>query len=355
MLSSVSCPVTEPSQVGEARRLAQGLARSLGFDEVASGRVGIIVTEAAGNLCRHAGGGEIVLSPMRGFCNPQTPWSATRIESMPWHIDILALDKGPGMHDVDECLRDGFSTGATPGTGLGAIRRQADVFAVHSQPGVGTALLARMFAKRELAETHARTLQSHFSIGAVCVAMEGETACGDAFETFVMGSDAHILMVDGLGHGPQAAVAASGAVTYFLDDPFLLPKDALTKSHLALRSTRGAAVAHASLDLAKRELRFAGMGNISASFQTDTSSRGFVSLNGIVGVGVPKAQEFREPLPDGAGGYLVLHSDGLATQWKLESYRGLRGSDPALVAGVLYRDFRRSRDDASVVVVRLNS
>ena len=51
-------------------------------------------------------------------------------------------------------------------------------------------------------------------------------------------------------------------------------------------------------------------------------------------------------------GLLVLHSDGLSTSTGLESYPGLAARDPVLIAGVLYRDFSRGRDDATVVVAK---
>jgi hypothetical protein len=47
-----------------------------------------------------------------------------------------------------------------------------------------------------------------------------------------------------------------------------------------------------------------------------------------------------------------MHSDGIATQWDLGRYPGLLARDPSLIAGVLYRDFLRGRDDATVVVLK---
>ena len=49
-------------------------------------------------------------------------------------LDVLALDRGPGMSDVDRCLADGYSTAGSPGTGLGAIGRLADQFDIYSSP-----------------------------------------------------------------------------------------------------------------------------------------------------------------------------------------------------------------------------
>jgi hypothetical protein len=49
---------------------------------------------------------------------------------------------------------------------------------------------------------------------------------------------------------------------------------------------------------------------------------------------------------------LILHSDGLGTQWRLDRYPGLRQKHPSLIASVLYRDFNRGRDDVTVLVAR---
>jgi hypothetical protein len=59
-------------------------------------------------------------------------------------------------------------------------------------------------------------------------------------------------------------------------------------------------------------------------------------------------QDFRYPLYSHP--VLAMYSDGLATSWSPESHPGLFTSDPLLIAGVLYRDHARGRDDASVVV-----
>ena len=82
-----------------------------------------------GNLMKHAGGGELLVQS---------------IDSPASGIELLALDKGPGMADVAVCLRDGYSTGGSPGTGLGAIERLSQSFDIYSQPGRGTVVFARL-------------------------------------------------------------------------------------------------------------------------------------------------------------------------------------------------------------------
>jgi len=97
---------------------------------------------------------------------------------------------------------------------------------------------------------------------------------------------------------------------------------------------------------------YAGVGNISAAILSGGASRSLVSHNGTLGVAVPRIQEFKSEWP--SNGVLVLHSDGLQSRWDLSSstYPGLLARHPALIGGALLRDFRRQRDDASVVVVK---
>jgi hypothetical protein len=74
--------------------------------------------------------------------------------------------------------------------------------------------------------------------------------------------------------------------------------------------------------------------------------------NGIAGHEARRIHEFSYPFPD--DGLLVLHSDGLKSQWSLDGYPGLAERDPALIAGILFRDFNRGRDDVTVVVARVS-
>ena len=47
-----------------------------------------------------------------------------------------------------------------------------------------------------------------------------------------------------------------------------------------------------------------------------------------------------------------MHSDGISARWSLDDYPGLVRRHPGVVAGLLYRDFQRESDDATVIVVR---
>jgi hypothetical protein len=103
------------------------------------------------------------------------------------------------------------------------------------------------------------------------------------------------------------------------------------------------------LCLAKRQVTAAGVGNISMRILNNGQSKSFGCDNGTLGTGVPRIREFTHPLVNGS--VLVMHSDGIKAHWNLEDYPGLTRRHPGVVAGLLYRDFRRERDDATVMVV----
>lgn len=325
---TIVIPVADASAVGHARRTTTALAEKLGFDETERGELALIVTEAGTNLLQHATRGELLL---------HTP--ALDVAC----IEILALDKGPGMADVAQCMRDGYSTGGSRGAGLGSIARLADRFDVYSREGGGTALLASCFAG-SLAPPRLT------DVGGICVAYPGEEVTGDAWSVDEQAGRTSALVVDGLGHGLQAAESAMAAVRRFEDHPSREPAVVLEAIHRALHGMRGAAGAVVTIDWGARLLRYCGVGNISGVLVApDERSRGLSSHNGILGQGAPRFQEFEYPWPE--DGLLVMHSDGISNRWSLDALPGLAARAPSLIAGVLYRDFLR-RDDATALVLR---
>ena len=317
--------------MGEARRFALKLAEALQLSESDVGRVALVVTEAATNIVQHAGRGEILLRPFA-------------LEA-PASLEVLALDKGPGMANVAEALRDGFSTGGSSGQGLGAIARLSTCFDITSAPGKGTALLARIGRVKPTRPAPG------LEWGVVCVPKREEEACGDAWAVTAGHVRNAILVVDGLGHGLHAFDAAKEALRAFWEHAGERPESILNALHQTLHGTRGAVAAVAEIDWDKRELRWAGAGNIEGSLvPVEGKASSLVSHNGTVGQNVTRFQEFTHRWPN--EGLLILHSDGLSSRWQLEPYPGLTRKDPSLIAGVLYRDFASRRDDVVVLVGR---
>jgi len=191
--------------------------------------------------------------------------------------------------------------------------------------------------------------------GVVSIPAPHEVACGDAWTVRVDDSRCAILVADGLGHGPLAEAASKQAVEVFNSNPFAEPQVVVQAIHVALSGSRGAAISVAHIDREKRVLRYAGLGNISASLLSDRegSGRGLFSHNGTAGVQVRKVQQFEYPCGEnGKSGTLIMHSDGLLSRWDLQLYPMLAQRHPSLIAAVLYRDYNRNRDDVTVLVAQ---
>jgi anti-sigma regulatory factor (Ser/Thr protein kinase) len=328
MTSSRYIPVTEESQVGFARRCVVEICQRISRDETFCGKVAIVITEMARNLVRHGKGGEIVIREVATHAS----------------LELLALDRGPGMHNTAECLRDGFSTAGTAGTGFGSIKRLSDRFEVFSQPGRGTVVWVRLCALGTRSASHA------FESSGVSIGVEHEEVCGDAWEVIETPGVLRAMVVDGLGHGLFAEQAAREAVAVFRSQATTSVVSTLKLVDQALTKTRGAAGAIVELCPAKGHITAAGVGNISMRLLNNGESKSFGCDNGTLGTGVPRIREFTQPWMHGS--VLVMHSDGVKAHWTLDDYPGLVRRHPGLVAGLLYRDFRRERDDVTVIVVR---
>ena len=323
--------VNESSQVADARRRITTLAGQVGLDETRVGVCAVISSEIGTNLVKHARNGEMFL---RNLFHESTRG-----------IEIIAVDRGPGMGNLNRALRDGHSTAGSSGTGLGAIRRMASEFDIHSLPGRGTVLVARVWDNRR---DRGETLPS--VAGVISKAMNGETVSGDGW--LYTSSDRRTVcaIADGLGHGPLAAEAASCAIESLRTYSTTPLTEQITRVHGALRATRGAALGIVEIHQDKHIVKFAGIGNIMAVLLENGMSRHMVSLNGTLGHQIGRVTEFQYPWSEAA--ILIMCSDGISTHWDLKSYDGLMSRDPALIAATLYRDFTRGRDDTTVIVYK---
>ena len=330
MTSSRYVAVIEESQVGSARRCVLEICQRISSDKTFCGKAAIVVTEMARNVVRHGKGGEIVIREV------PTPASVS--------LELHALDRGTGIRNIAECLRDGFSTAGTAGTGFGSIKRLSDRFELFTQPGRGTVVWVRLCALGVRSASHA------FESSGISIPAEREEICGDAWEIVETPGAVRVMVVDGLGHGSFAERAAREAVAVFRSQATTGVASTLKLIDQALTKTRGAAGAIVELSPAKSQVTVAGVGNISMRLVNNGQSKSFGCDNGTLGTGVPKVREFMQPWTDGS--VLVMHSDGVKTHWNLDDYPGLLRRHPGLVAGLLYRDFQRGRDDATVIVVR---
>lgn len=317
--------VNDPSQIAVARRSARAQALRAGLQDSRADDVEIAAVELATNLLRHANGGNLMLN---AFVHAAT-------------LEVLSVDSGPGMANVLACTEDGYSSTATPGLGLGSVRRLSDDFRAYSWPGKGTVIAASFRGGAA----------GSFLPGVICTALHGEPVSGDRWACKNQGQHQLYLVVDGLGHGFHASTAAAVAVEIFSDATTLNPSELVQQMHGPMKSTRGAALAIVSLDGDRHVASYCGVGNISAMIQNSHRVMNLISHNGTVGHQARQIRAFEYPYVQ--GDLLVMHSDGISTHWSLNTYPNLTEAAPSAVAAVLHRDFNRGRDDATVLAVRL--
>lgn len=325
--------IDDPSRIAEVRRAAASIGHTVGLTPELVAQAALVVSELCTNILKYAGRGHIWLSPLCA-------------NGAAYGLDIVASDQGPGIADFERSATDGFSTGGSLGIGLGSIRRAAALFDVYTGAGLGTTLLVRLHEKKVAAPA-----DTAFTIGSRMTPIRGEAVSGDGWSWLLYGSTMAVALVDGLGHGPKAAEAAQAAVKVFQSSITATgPAGAIQRAHLALKSTRGAVMAVASIDEQTQTLRYAGLGNISAVMHTQGGTVRLASNDGTVGYGTRAARESTASWSPRST--LILNSDGLSTRWNLTNHPGLLACHPMLIAAVLHRDFARNTDDATVVVVK---
>jgi len=329
----VPFPMGDASRVGEARRHAAQAAAQLGLSDTEAGRLALVVTELGTNLLRHAREGRLLI--------------AVRPEHS--DIEVLAIDEGPGIPDLAQAMSDGFTTRSSPGTGLGAVKRLASEFDIHSAVPHGTVCLARVRRQAGTATTAAAG-SGEFEVGAVCVPIPGELACGDAWGAALDAGGVTAIVADGLGHGPEAAKPSRRAVDAFAQAPLGELRGIVEKVHLELKATRGAAVCVVRWAGAEDTLRCAGAGNVAVRVVSGVFDRSMATQHGTAGLQIRRPEESALALP--AHALVIVHSDGVATRWDTQHLLPVLERDPAVVAAVLLRHYSRKRDDATVVVVR---
>jgi anti-sigma regulatory factor (Ser/Thr protein kinase) len=326
--------VVDGSEVATARRTAIQCAAELRLSETATAKAALLATELATNLIKHGDGGSIV------FGSEEIGAQA---------LSIVALDKGRGIANVNAAMRDGFSTAGSQGTGLGAIERSASFFDVFTLRDRGTGVLCRV-ADENARPPSPLSAPNRITIGGMCVPKPPEIEVGDAWSSLAERDVVTVCVIDGLGHGAAAAVASAAALRVFRERGAEPLDGMLAEAHGALRATRGAAVGIARIYPSAGRLDFIGVGNIAGTIVAEEGVRRVVSSNGIVGHEMRKVQTFSYPWT--ASAVLILQSDGVSANWNPAAYPGLMQHDPALIAAVLYRDYCRGSDDATVVVAK---
>ncbi|MFD3699658.1 SpoIIE family protein phosphatase [Streptomyces sp. NPDC058646] len=283
----------------------------------------VVASELASNIDKHASDGALYIQPL----------------PLGGGLEILAADHGPGMPELQLCLSDGYSTTNTLGAGLGAVRRIDTAFTIDTRAGTGTLACARLALPDD-------PQASRQDVGLVCLPAENELHSGDAAAVLDTGAVRTAAVIDGLGHGPDAAEAAQTALRSFRTTVERPLPDIVTAMHRALRHTRGAAVGLVRLHAERAE--YCGIGNVRmVALSPGTVHHRLTGKPGMVGWRLPAPHTRRLLLPTGAA--VVMHSDGIDLRWAHTPADFLLRLPMSLLAAAVAHRHRHVRDDATVL------
>jgi serine/threonine-protein kinase RsbT len=127
--NEIQVPINSDQDIVAARQKGRSLAVALGFSSGDATLIATAISELARNIITYAKSGEIRLTVINGSARQG--------------IRLVAHDQGPGIPDVQQALRDGFSTSGSLGLGLPGVMRLVDEFEIVSEENRGTTVTAK--------------------------------------------------------------------------------------------------------------------------------------------------------------------------------------------------------------------
>ncbi|NUR54675.1 MAG: anti-sigma regulatory factor [Acidobacteria bacterium] len=124
VLLSEEHQIRQPEDVVLVRQAVRQKAVELGFNLVDQTKLVTAASELARNTLQYGGGGTLRLESL--------------VDGLRRGLRLTFADEGPGIADIEQAMRDGFSTAGGLGLGLSGARRLSNEFHIDSRPGEGT-------------------------------------------------------------------------------------------------------------------------------------------------------------------------------------------------------------------------
>ncbi len=349
-------PVSSPADVLIVRRAVDKIAQRLGFASMRQAEAVLAASELAQNhVNSRTLHGRMAIGGL--FCGQAAM------------LTIVSVDQGPGIDDVSIALMDGNTTGVSYGNGLGTVRRLSDDFAICSgtygalpcgswpdsiyrsgqdsdngSKPAGTMVAASFWWPRQEV-----ILPDNISLSALIAPKAGESFCGDGVHVITRNNFSRIVLMDVLGHGPEAAESVAIA-NDILD--VSEPGEELTQviSHLdrGLASRRGLAGIFMKIDTDAGVVQTCGVGNISACFFDSTRQLPVTCLSGVIGQNFNCRRLMVQDFIFSHELTCVIFSDGL-TATRL--FKEFSNDDPPLFSSyIAFESAVSGTDDASIIV-----
>lgn len=326
-------PIQDESGIMLLRSRLLAIAQRLGFPEIRRQNMVLVASEIASNQLKYAGG--------RGMLQIwQQPGPV---------VDVVGLDFGPGIADVERALQDGYSTSNTLGKGLGSILRLSDEAHIFSQMNdhpvtrrwSGVLIVARFFA------TPPSNVAARAEVGLFSRSMSDDRFNGDRIYLARDESRVRWLHLDGLGHGEIAQATTAnlgGAIRGGADG-----QQVLEAVDQRLQGSRGAVAVVADLDLRARTFGVTGVGDMHAHLHGTDFDHTIMFAPGVLG------RDHKQPRTYSAAlrrkSTVVTASDGIRRNWDNDNFPGLFDYHPQLIAYLLGNIMGRVSDDQSLCVV----
>lgn len=178
-----------------------------------------------------------------------------------------------------------------------------------------------------------------------------EVSCGDAYLVKQTRVGALACVIDGLGHGSEARLAAEVAIASISEYAERSLEEIFSLCHEQMRTTRGAVLSLVMFEPMNKRLTWCGVGNIDSVILRDDGSREWLPLRGgIVGCRLPNVRASTIAIE--SGDLLVMYSDGIGSQC-IDSIS--QHDSPPEVADKIMRNHLKGTDDALVLVARYSS
>lgn len=279
-------------------------------------------------------------------------------------IEIVISDTGPGIADVDLALTDGYSTSNSLGLGLGAIRRLADEFEIKSQTREktnnksGTTIYFRKQINSHQSKSikfnqlqNKRYTKKKWIIAGKTLARQGSHLNGDGFtwiekEDFIL-----IAVIDGLGHGYNAHLAAKLSIQFINKNYYFTPIRLMEQLHKELSKTVGAQVMIMKINKIESCAEYVSVGNIRGFHIRRHNALSLLTKDGIVGRHLPNLQSQTFFLTETSS--IIIHTDGISRAWlsRVKTVNIYRYGAHNLVNDLI-KLYRKKADDCTVVIIQ---
>lgn len=304
------------------------LTKDAGFSKLDCAQITGAANEIAINAIKHAKKGKAM------------------VRTLEHGLEIIVEDEGPGIKDVKLIMQEGYTTKkGSLGIGLKAAKRAMDEFQITSQFGKGTMVVMRKYLAIPVEEIEYGVISLPKS------SKSGEIKNGDAYVIKEYNGDSVLLsMIDGEGHG-LAAHEAGIVAKDIVEEYYRLPLDEqMIKIHEALLREKGRGAVVALCRLLPNSLEYLDIGDIKTKIIADDKIAVFNRPGelGNIRIRLPALRPLIFNCPRKVA--IVIFSDGIKECFRAEDLPLEKNAQS--IANFILKNFWRTTDDATVLVVR---